>query len=430
MRMLAWNLFLGERQIAIDVQPEAITDIFSEPEMQNLAMIYLRKVHPCYGFVDEDLLFRSITSSWHGLNKSSAQDALLCGVAGLALLFTNIRSSTNELSVVALAKRLLDPSLAGFPSLQSATAWLLRTVYLRLASKPEEAWLSSCNTLHIIDAAGLISDAGHASAFSLPQDPQSVHIRWRVFGVAQHLNMWMSYDLGRSRVLLPNIGTPPTSLQAGDYTMELLDLLPYSEALDPANGHSAESLTATLMEVLDRVHTEPPSVLAQCNVMLCIYRRLHSFKLEVLEDIMNQVFNLIQKSFQAVRSAIAAGLPWHHVANIPFQTICTLLAIDSPQSFALLAESLECIVAANDVYQTEATREAASAAHTLLQLHRKRRETEVQKHSDMLSLYPSVHLVLQDSHNDPLNEYGLLDSWWFSEFMAHSEFSLGNMTHS
>ncbi|OBT94406.1 hypothetical protein VE01_07755 [Pseudogymnoascus verrucosus] len=425
MRMLAWNLFLGERQTAGPVHQETLPAVLSELEMRHLATVYFEKVHPCYGFIGKDMLLRSISSTWDGQGSSSAEDALLCGVVALACLFSSTQDLAAELSLVALAKRLLDPSTADPPSLHSATAWLLRTVYLRLTAKPEEAWLASCTTLHIIDAAGLMSRADHGSAFSLPQDPRDVHLRRRVFGVAQHLNTWMSYDLGRNRVLVPNADTVPPSAQPGEYTTELLDLLPYSQDLDPANGLSMGSLVAALVEVLDRTHTEPPSVLAQCNLMLCIHRRLHSSKLEVPDDVMNKVLGLIKNSIQAVRSSVAAGLPWHHVANIPFQAICTLLVIDTVQSFALLNESLACVIAVNDAYQTEATREAATAACTLLQLHQKRREADIKKHSDMLSMYPSVDFPLRDSHGGPLNGYDLQNSWWFSEFVAHSDLALG-----
>ncbi|KFZ00577.1 hypothetical protein V500_00990 [Pseudogymnoascus sp. VKM F-4518 (FW-2643)] len=425
MRMLAWNLFLGERQTAGSVHHEMLPAVLSEPEMRHLATVYFEKVHPCYGFIDKDMLLQSISSTWGGQGSSSAQDAILCGVAALGCLFSSTQDLVAELSLVALAKRLLDPSTADSPSLHSATAWLLRTVYLRLTAKPEEAWLASCTTLHIIDAAGLMRSADHGSAFSLPQDPRDVHLRRRAFGVAQHLNIWMSYDLGRSRVLLPNADTVPPSAQPGEYTAELLDLLPYSQDLDPANGLSMDSLVAVLVEVLDRTHTEPPSVLAQCNLMLCIHRRLHSSKLEIPDDVMNKVLGLIKNSIQAARSSVAAGLPWHHVANIPFQALCTLLVIDTVQSFELLSESLACVIAVNDAYQTEATREAATTACTLLQLHQKRREAEIKKHSDMLSMYPSVDFPLQDSHGDPLNGYALQNSWWFNEFVAHSDLALG-----
>lgn len=95
------------------------------------------------------------------------------------------------------------------------------------------------------------------------------------------------------------------------------------------------------------------------------------------------------------------------------------------QSFALLSEALACVVAVNDAYPGEATREATTAACTLLQLHRKRREAEVKKQSDMLSLYPSMDFSSQGSYSDPLNGNALSDFAWFNEFISQSDLSLG-----
>ncbi|XP_014555506.1 hypothetical protein COCVIDRAFT_102147 [Bipolaris victoriae FI3] len=425
MRMLAWNLFLGERQAAIPVQQEALTDILSEPEMRHLASIYFEKFHPCYSFIDKDMLLQSISDNWNQQKTHDALEALLSGVGALALLFSNTQDVETESRLASLAKRLLDPSCADPPSLYSATAWVLRTAYLRVTAKPEEAWLASCSALHIIDAAGLIHCTSRSSAFITSQDPVSIHLRKRVIGVAQHLNIWMSYDLGRSRVSLPNFDNTPLTPQAGEYTVELLDLLPYSQDLDPTNELSVDRLVKALVNVLERTHSEPPSVLAQCNLMLCIHRRLHASKLEISENLMAKVLGLIQKSIQAVRSNIAAHLPWHHVANIPFQTVCTLLVIDTAQSFTLLSEALACVIAVNEAYPTEATREAAVAACTLLRLHRRRREAEIKKHSDMLGLYPSVDFFLQENHGDPLSSDSLQEFSWFNEFLANSDLASG-----
>lgn len=422
MRMLAWNLFLGERRAVVSMHPETLATTLSELEMQNLANIYFEKFHPCYGFVERESLFRSISKTWNEQSRSDARDAMICGIAAIACIFSNSQDLATEQNLIALAKRLLDPSSAGPPSRCLATAWLLRTVYLRLAAKPEEAWMASCTTLHVIDAAVSMNRIG-ASSLSMPaQDSQDVpDIETNLCGVAQHLNIWLSYDLGRNRVVLPTLDAFPLFEKPGEYTAELLGLLPYSEVLDPTNKLSLKSLLATLVEVLNRDHTEPPSVLAQCNLMLCIYRRLHSAKTEVSERVMHNVFDLMRKSTRAVHSAIARGLPWHHVANIPFQLLCMLLAMDTTQSFGLLGEVLACIVAVNEAYPTEATREAVAAARTLLQLHRKRRETEVQNHTNMLSLYPLMETELQQNQDAFLDGDALQESWWFNEFMVHPD---------
>ncbi|KAK3625643.1 hypothetical protein LTR56_015412 [Elasticomyces elasticus] len=262
MRMLAWNLFLGERRMSDAVLPERLTSILSEPEMLRLINVYFEKVDHCYGFIDADLLRQSVSDTWDTPHEPGAKDAVLCGVGALAYLFSGAEDIAIETSLVLLAKHLLDPSTADTPSWYSATAWLLRTIYLRLTAKPEEAWLASCSTLHIIDASGVVHANSSTDVFVPGLRRIDVHTGRRIFGVAQHLNIWMSYDLGRSRVRLPEIDNAPTSTHSDGYTTELLELLPYSQDLDPTKEISAVNLATVLEEILGRTHTQPPSVLA------------------------------------------------------------------------------------------------------------------------------------------------------------------------
>ncbi|QIW98850.1 hypothetical protein AMS68_004368 [Peltaster fructicola] len=412
MRMLAWNIFLGSRQVNT-AQAETLQEIVSEEAMRQLAQVYLSKIQPCYGFTDSLALHAMIDSVWNASDTTNAQIAVLCGIAALACLFAGDQDLEVEVKLVSLAKRLLDPALAEPPSSQSATAWLLRAVYLRLTARPEEAWLASCTTMHVIDAAGLANPARK----NVNGPAQDAHWQRRVLDVAQHLNIWMSYDLGRCRVVLRDIDTTPTASRPGEYTAELLELLPYSQDLDPANDMNGRKLTAALEAVLNRVHTEPPSVMAQCNLMLCIYRRLHAARTEIAGVILAPVIDLLRRGITAVHSAITIGMPWHHVANIPFQTVCTLLAIDTPESLLLLGDALACVRRVNDVYCTAATQEAATTATSLLQLHRLRREAEIRKHSSMLDYYPLVPQASSDDAGvDMLDDLDILDSWWHHEF--------------
>lgn len=431
MRMPAWNLFLGERrscESAIQPLPAGLTAILTKHEMQRLLAIYVDKVHPCYNFVPLSLVQHSVVAAWEQQQCSAAEEAVLCVVGALASLFLGTTVLRTELTLEALAKKRLDPATADRLSLQSAVAWLLLTVYLRLTALPEEAWLASCTTLHVIDAAGLHSAFGqaHNSASVATDDPDD-HTKRRIIGVAQHLNVWMSYDLGRSRVALHGMKSADgvdSEQHDSDYTEELLGLLPYTHTLDPANSTSYGTLSIALADVLARNHTQPPSILAQCNVMLCIHRRLHALSHPFPAKLIANVLDLIRRAMQAVRECLAIGLPWHQVSNMPFQAICTLLALDNPQSFALLSDALSCLGSVNDVYQTAATREAVTAAHALLQLHRKRREADLRRHDEMLKLYP----VSGTSSGEPLThtlEPDIMDSWWLNEFIADANFDLG-----
>jgi hypothetical protein len=210
----------------------------------------------------------------------------------------------------------------------------------------------------------------------------------------------------------------------GDYTTELLGLLPYCERLDPGKSLHGDDLLTMLAEVLERTHSEPPSILAQTNLMLCVYRRLYTSKTAVPKEPLEKAVNLIQRGVRAVHVAMAGGNPWHHVANVPFQCICTLLAIDTEHSFSLLADSMSCLEAVSQVYGTKATNDAVDAAHFLIYIHQKRREADVKRQSELLKLYPSA----QTPQEDILGNFHLNEAFggvpWFNDLIYDTDIGI------
>jgi hypothetical protein len=57
-------------------------------------------------------------------------------------------------------------------------------------------------------------------------------------------------------------------------------------------------------------------------------------------------------------------------------------------------------------------------------MHRSRREDEIEKHLDMLSLYPLVDLPSLGTVGDTLSGGSMLYSWWFHDFVSHSYLAL------
>lgn len=313
---LAWNLFLGERSMKSSAGvPLNITDLLSFNDMSALSAAFFLKVDPCYGFLDKDGVEQSIQQRWLPNGQATIYDAVLCGIAAVGNVFSNLLDLVIETAVVALAKSLLSHSEE--VTVDIAIAWILRTVYLRVAGRPEEAWMSSCTALHMIDAAGLHCEptVDYDTRFQTAGRNVTPDDRKRIFGVARHLNVWLSFDLSRSRVVLQNGSiTPPSSTppphRPNDYTTELLGLLRYTESLDPGKALSGGELLTSFSEVLDRIHTRPPSILAQNNLMLCLYRRIYTLKHDVPGEILVKAINLIQRGLQAVHLMVENGSPW------------------------------------------------------------------------------------------------------------------------
>ena len=418
-QMLGWNVFLGERCSRAPTPPLGIPEILTQASMNSLTEVYFNEVDPCYGFLDRGDIEQRISRRWQA-GSVTIDDAILCGVASIACLFSGLHELNTEALLAELLKSLLDLVVAEPATVDIAIAWILRTVYLRLTSKPDEGWLTSCMTLHIVDSARLQCEPDQSDHFQHAGQQCSPDIRRRMFGVAQHLNVWMSFDLGRSRVRLQNASSVLPASRPGDYTTELLELLPLYEKLDPSANLNGDDLLLLLDDVLGRIHTQAPSILAQCNLMLCIFRRLHAVKRDQPPRTLARTLDLIGKSLDSANAMIEAGNPWHQLSNVPFHSICALLVVDSAQSFALLQPALSCMERLNQKYDTRATSEILHVARTLINLHQKRRRSEVQRQSEMLDLYPTSMPTVDTGSIDPQFEQAVLDMSWFDEMVADS----------
>lgn len=379
--------------------------------MLGLAAIYFEKVHPCYAFLNRETLLSRIVRHWS--NKTSAEsdpafESVLCGIAALAYLFSQREIMDIETKLAEDARLFLEKSvLCGKPpSIDTITAWVLRTAYLRMTASPHAAWMASCTLMHLIEAAGLHLEASdletatelgtsstgnHTIQNSIYTSPNSdLDTRRRLFGMARHLNTWISFDLGRSRVVLHGATSqPPTQAQTSSGAgTDLFHLLPLSESLDPT-GPSLQDLPElekALTSVLSPTYTEPSLILVQCNLMLCIYRRARALNpySPLRADLQDRILALASRALTAARKMVAASCPWHQVANVPFQVVCTLLAIDNRAALGLLSDAMMTLREVQAAYDTGVMREAYSTAYLLVALHQRRKEDDTRALAEVL----------------------------------------------
>ncbi|KAH8891936.1 hypothetical protein GQ53DRAFT_794111 [Thozetella sp. PMI_491] len=391
MRLFAWNAFLGARGAAEAPASKPLTDLISQTDMRALAAVYFDKLDPVYGVIDRHDVEQLIKDKWSSTASTAigaSQDAILYGIAAIGCLFSHVRAMSVETHLVESAKAILEGNLSESPAVASVTAWLLRVIYLRVAGTPHMAWMASNLLMHMVEAAGLHCEPSKESVLPLSKGDVDAEVRRRLFGVSQHLNIWMSFDLGCSRVTLRNATSMLPSPRPGNFTVELLGLLPYSQILDPERTPTAEELESTLLEVLSRVHSIAPSVLAQCNLMLCICRRLKSLNVSFTGTIHDQILAMISRGAQAAQEILDLRAPWHHMANVPFQMVCILLAIDTLASTSRLKEVMGCLSNVVKIYNTEATQEALRTASLLVLSHKRRKEKCVSNLDEVLRLYP------------------------------------------
>ncbi|KAI5241180.1 hypothetical protein E4T43_05687 [Aureobasidium subglaciale] len=363
LRLFAWNVFLGSRKSNHTPTSRSVIQILSWPEMEELVTIYFTKVDPCYGFVDRRSLERRIRAHWTSdSTETSPFEAVMCGVAALGLLFSRRNVIDAELDLIETAKRILEQSMSVHPSLDIVTAWVLRVAYMRMTAPAHASWMSS---------------------------------------VSQHLNIWMSFDIGRSRVHLQTLDFDLPAPREDSYTTEILELLPHSENLNPDKNVDVLDLKNSLSTIVQRQHTAPPSILAQCNLTLLLCRRLRTLNFHFQGSLLNQVLSVTARGIQAAQDLLDDCAPWHHVVNVPFQIICILLALDTPAAIAQLTDGVKTLSNIQLVYPTDAAKEALSTACLLIHLHRKRKEADLKTLSDIVSTYSPSVLFDQQSATQP-----------------------------
>ncbi|KAK9239226.1 hypothetical protein V1525DRAFT_56213 [Lipomyces kononenkoae] len=374
LNLFGWNI--GERQLPSglgNISALPIVDILSLTDMKAMADVYFTKVDPCYGFIDSRLFFERLDARWQSPLVNSIYDSVLAGVAALGSLFSQRSINITELLLVESARSVLEiRDRCGAPCLDTVTGWALRVVYMRMTASPHSTWIASSTLMHLIEALGLhLESSGEAALSCSTQcDPD---IRRRLVGVAQHLNMWTSYDLGLSRVVIQNGQPLPPAPKPGDYTTELLDLLPVSASLGPEKTQDDIDLESSLLQILNGVHTQPPSVLAQTNLVLCILRRLLLVNRNTSPAVMEKALELFKKALHSARSMVMSCCPWHHVANVPFHIISVLLEMDSRASLGVLPDAMQTLKLVGSTYDTGTMREAYSTACLLVLLYQRRR---------------------------------------------------------
>ncbi|CAI7598507.1 unnamed protein product [Penicillium glandicola] len=391
LSLFGWNI--GKRQLSSEshvVHPVlSITDITSLEHMRSLAQVYFTKISPCYGFIDACQFFERLEVRWKSPMVSGLYDSVLGGVAALGCLFSQRNMTITELHLIGSALSILDTHvLCGTPPVDLLTGWMLRVIYMRMTDLPHSTWIASSKLMHLVEAAGFhleSTDSVFPSSIDAEFDPNT---KRRLFGLALHLNMWTSYDLGLSRVSFQKNDLPllPSDIES-DYTHELLGLLPLSASLDPGKPKEDEiKLEETLSQILERSHSEPPSAMAQCNIVLCILRRMHTQHLEISSRLTEKALVLLKKGLGCSRTMVSNCDPWQQIANVPFHIICVLLVMDTRQSLAILPEAMQTLKLVASTYDTNTMREAWSAALLLVMLHQQRKKDDLAIFNDIMNM--------------------------------------------
>lgn len=372
----SWNL--GPRDEPLEPSTN-MTDLISREEMEALANHYLEKIHPVYGVVDSEDLRQRIEHRWHDLTVVASYDSILCGVAALGSLYSGHTQHPKESALVQCAKEQLETTKTSKTIiLHHASAWILRTIYLRSTDCPHASWMASYSTMHIIEAIGDHQDPELASlVYSDTADISfNEETRRRLFWVATVLNSWISYEYGRSRVTPRGVSCKLPLPRKDDFTTDLINLYQISEGLDPDRDNKASAFEEALTRVEGLTLSHDALILSQSNLALTIYRRLRILSVNISNDVLARVMRFGNQGLEAATRLAEDRCPWWHVVNLPFQFICILLTIDTRESLSHIGPALCSFRAITRHYNTPTIHTALETIESLVCLFQTKKERD------------------------------------------------------
>lgn len=380
-----WNLGIRHNPRRSE---KSVTWILAYGARKVLCNVYAEHVQPIYGFLDLESLYATAQRRWEDPHATNEYDSVICGVAVLGSLFSPQANWEQERHLVECAKEILETSgTIANPSLQDAAGWILRTLYLRCSSSPHAAWMTSCISLHIVEAMGLHQEST-TGAFPLvytdTATPSPVGVGYerdmetkrRIFWIAKLLNTWISLEYGRSRIVLHGESCPLPKVEDGvnDYTSALISLFELSEGLDPSKDIPATVLEDSLKQLESYDFGIDALTLSQSVLAFTIYRRLQLLGSSVNKIVIEHVISLGLRGLKASRRCVDVNHPWWHVNNVPFQFTCILLAIDIPDSLVHVRDSLTLLKMIACHFETAKSHQAFETVDMLVRLSLSRKE--------------------------------------------------------
>lgn len=348
--------------------------------MERLADVYFDKIHPVYGFVDKDTLKHKVSTRWDETSAPERYDAVLLGVAALGSLFSGESVRDQERELAQTAGNMLEPaSTSARPVYYDAVAWLLRTIYLRVTSPPHAAWMASGITMQLIEATGAHQDPDSSSSIS-PDTCDKItgkEFQRRLFWVATVLNSWISNECGRSRVVLQAASCNEPHSHHGNLTSDMVKLYRISELLEPNNQDEVSGLTGGLSEVENLELTHDALILSQANLAFAMYRRLRASGSHLPNEALGRIIRMGNTGLDAAVRMAEDRCPWWHVANVPFQFVCVLVAMETNESLSHLGRALQALRTIAQRFGTKTIQAALQTAESLIRMSKKQKERQV-----------------------------------------------------
>jgi len=428
LRNDSWNLGVRQRPPA---RPKSILGIISREEVLRLHGVYLETVHPVYSLVNGNVFVAKVNERWSG-TRSSSYDAIICGVGALGSLFLGDTPSLTEAALVEYAKHMLEIKMATPQTdvcfLTVGVAWLLRTLYLHMADDSHASWIASCSTIRAVESVS--SQPCRTEGYT---DTAAQFDHAKLHWLARMLNEWISNACCRpyagKRFHKMTCLAPALSLDIGDVAPRLIALYKLSRTI---SGFSRPEQAPELEDLLLQIKVlglgeNDVLTLHKANHAFCIYRRLRTLTPNVSQQTLSHIIVFGHEGLQASLRLAQSRQPWWHIANVPFQFLCVMLAIDVRSSLSEIDGIMQTLWSIAEYFNTEQMHKIIETAESLIRMCRNKKSAEASMLGQQTaSTHPEALGKAKASlfqHDQlPANhwEHFQWDAWFESELSAES----------
>ncbi|KAI7023691.1 hypothetical protein KC355_g1632 [Hortaea werneckii] len=381
LHSFAWHT--GIRAEPLD-DAVVLTSLLTWPELQQYAKPYFTIVRPEFGLLEEPEFMEQAAARFSNPSGSHDVDAVILGVAAIGSFFSMNPHPKETEFVFGARDVLVQRGLSHSPSSNSVAAWILRTIYLRLCSRPHGSWICSSITMHQAEASGLHKEM-QTIAVVYPAAPTGdnklAKTRRRLFWIARALNIILSFEYGRSRVTFDVVTTKkfaPESDSNAHQFVELADLLP-NDFVDREREPDPPAALSSALTKIEEMQTDSSFMtMLKADLAFAIYRRLWLMSLTDAKDRADTVINVGKAALEAVSKLLETRTPWWNTVHMTFQFLCVCLAINTPRSLAHIQEVLSLLHRVAQTYNTHMVQEAYNQALALVRMSQARKQKELE----------------------------------------------------
>ncbi|KAJ5612327.1 hypothetical protein N7510_005521 [Penicillium lagena] len=412
-----WNL--GLRAECRNRFHSKITSLLSEEECYTLSTVFFSAVHPTFSFLQQEAYFEQVQSKWTSMQNEPGLEAVICGVAALGSFFST-PSHPLESELVGQCLSILDMAHAEPVirlSMELLAGWILRTIYMRLTTRPYIACLASQTAMHVAETLSLHRDLTSRSMTTasdqLEVTREEAETRRRYFWIIWSLNYILSTEYGLTPVKLQSVtcrlpSRDPgasgdkfvglaLSLQSG--FEDLRNLIPKGE-IECYLGNSIAI-------------EEEPALLAvfRADICLCLLRRMLCVTRAINKSSSSAIVTIIQNAFEKIHELTTLQQPWWNLVSVPFQTICVCLWFDSLPILSLLPEAMDLLRLVAHTFDTHLTREALATAQHLTNVSREREAEKGRLRDAAVGDYMYALPAADEDFPFPIPGFDPLDDW-------------------